>query len=286
MILWWKWKKVSLWTCFIIYTYNWKLIYASESPHRTLNAFSIHHNGLVLFDVSRGDPSQTVECIDGIRAISLLWIIFGHRRQDMFSAPAINAEMATEDWLKSVFSLSYTTFHLAIDTWFLLNGLLAARFFLRIFDMWVSQEKFEALFYKLLTYRKQFNLLKMYFFQFLRYTPLLLFLLLFFVSFMPLLGSGPIFQKTIDGWLSNTGSWWSTALHVSNYANVQKLFMNWTWFLTADFQLYLISPFMVFPAWRWGWKFFIIFPIAVLTSMIYLFVISLQNEIPVYVTVL
>lgn len=103
---------------------------------------------------------------------------------------------------------------------------------------------------------------------------------------MPLLGSGPIFEKTIDGWLSNTGSWWTNALHVSNYSNLQKLALNWTWFLTADFQLYIVSPFLVYPVWKWGWKFFFVFPVTVLMSITYLFVISVQNEIPVYITVL
>lgn len=80
-------------------------------------------------------PKHSVECLDGLRAISLLWIIFGHRYFEMFLAPSVNKLSATESWLKNILSLSHTTFHLAVDTFLLMGGLLAA---------WSLQKSFEA----------------------------------------------------------------------------------------------------------------------------------------------
>lgn len=78
--------------------------------------------------------STSIGCLDGLRALSLLWIIFGHRYFDIFLSPATNNVTATESWLKTFFSLSHTIFHLAVDTFFLMGGLLVTWTFMKSFD--------------------------------------------------------------------------------------------------------------------------------------------------------
>jgi hypothetical protein len=80
----------------------------------------------------------SIQCLNGIRAISLLWIIFGHRYFDMFLAPSVNKTSATEAWLKSVISLFHTTFHLAVDNFFLMGGLLVTWSFMKSFDKYLT----------------------------------------------------------------------------------------------------------------------------------------------------
>lgn len=124
----------------------------------------------------------------------------------------------------------------------------------------------------------------MFFHRFLRYTPVLLFLLLFFVSFAPFLGSGPIYDSTMEGWLPNCYDyWWSTVIHLATYTNIDHLCMNWTWYLSADFQMFLLSPALVYPAWRWKRKFFATFPVLIALSIAYIFVISMVYEFKVFV---
>jgi peptidoglycan/LPS O-acetylase OafA/YrhL len=196
--------------------------------------FSVYSNWKQLFEMKRAEASGSIQCLDGIRAISLLWIIFGHRYFDMFLAPATNTIDATEIWLKNVLSLFHTTFHLAVDTFFLMGGLLVTRSFMKTFDKYVDQKIYYEHLFKIC--RKEFNVLKIYFHRFLRYTPVLLFVMLFFTSFMPYLGSGPIFDITLKSWLSPCYSnWWSTILHVSTFTNIDKLCMNWTWYLAGTF---------------------------------------------------
>lgn len=110
------------------------MICIAELPCMTLVAFSLVTNGKNLFDISKKDSTKSIECLDGLRSLSLLWIIFGHRYDDMFSAPATNSVTATESWLKCIFSLSHTTFHLAVDTFFLMGGLLVTWSFMKSFD--------------------------------------------------------------------------------------------------------------------------------------------------------
>jgi hypothetical protein len=51
----------------------------------------------------------------------------------------------------------------------------------------------------------------------------------------------------------------------------------------ADFQLFVLSPLLVYPAWRWRWKFFVAFPVAILLSMMYIFIVTLSKKFLVFV---
>lgn len=97
-------------------------------------AFSAYTNGKKLFDMTRTESSQSIECLNGLRSLSLLWIIFGHRFFDLFLGPTTNFDYATEIWLGNIFSLSHTTFHLAVDTFFLMGGLLVTWSLMKSFD--------------------------------------------------------------------------------------------------------------------------------------------------------
>lgn len=72
-------------------------------------------------------------------------------------------------------------------------------------------------------------------------------------------------------------------LHISTYTNIDNLCMNWTWYLAADFQLFLVSPLLVYPAWRWRWKFFAAFPAVISLSITYILVISKEFKFLVFV---
>jgi hypothetical protein len=51
------------------------------------------------------------------------------------------------------------------------------------------------------------------------------------------------------------------------------------WYLSVDFQLFVISPFLIYPAWKYGWKYVWVFPTLTFLVCIYLFVISLVFEV-------
>lgn len=82
--------------------------------------------------------SASIECLNGLRSLSLLWIIYGHRYFDTFRSPATNYEYAVELWLRNIWSLTHTMFHLAVDTFFLIGGLLVTQSLMRSFDAWVT----------------------------------------------------------------------------------------------------------------------------------------------------
>lgn len=55
--------------------------------------------------------------------------------------------------------------------------------------------------------------------------------------------------------------------------------MSHTWYLSVDFQLFIISPFLMYPAWKYGYKFLWTLPTVALLSSIYIFVMSLVFNI-------
>lgn len=109
-------------------------LFVTDTPNSTLVTFSLCTNGKQLLEVKKVKSSGSIDCLNGLRALSLLWIIFGHRYFDMFLAPATNTIPATELWLNNVLSLFHTTFHLAVDTFFLMGGLLVTWSFMKSFD--------------------------------------------------------------------------------------------------------------------------------------------------------
>lgn len=55
--------------------------------------------------------------------------------------------------------------------------------------------------------------------------------------------------------------------------------MSHSWYLSIDFQLFIISPFLIYPAWKYGWRYLWVLPALALLSSIYTFVMSLVFKI-------
>lgn len=54
------------------------------------SAFSVYTNGLKLFETNQAPTDDVIGCLHGIRALSIMWIVHGHRVQTYFTFPIIN----------------------------------------------------------------------------------------------------------------------------------------------------------------------------------------------------
>jgi hypothetical protein len=62
----------------------------SGKQNLLFSTFSVYSNGLRLFATQEPASADIISCVYGLRAISILWIIHGHRVQTYENFPIIN----------------------------------------------------------------------------------------------------------------------------------------------------------------------------------------------------
>jgi len=116
------------------------------------------------------------------------------------------------------------------------------------------------------------NILMMYVHRYLRLTPALAAAVLFVVSFLKYLGGGPFWQQSVTPLVhSCEKTWWATLLYIQNYYYIgtqpvgASMCIPQSWYLAVDTQLYILSPLVLIPLWKWGYK--AVVPIIVLALL-------------------
>lgn len=102
-------------------------------PHKLYIAFSMYTNGEKLFDITKSKSKNSIDCLNGLRGVSLLWIIFGHRSFSPWGVATTNAN-ELYDWLETVPSAFAGSFHIWVDTFLVMGGLLVTQSFLNALD--------------------------------------------------------------------------------------------------------------------------------------------------------
>lgn len=127
--------------------------------------------------------------------------------------------------------------------------------------------------------KKTLNIPRVILHRFLRYTPALAALTLFTASLYRFTLSGPVSDSNDYTIYNCRDYWFSIVFHFQNYFNPKSLCLSHTWYLSLDFQLYIVTIFLIYPAARFGWKYFWIVPGLAVASSIIVFVLSLKNEV-------
>lgn len=209
-----------------------------------------------LYDVTKTKGASSINCLHGLRALSIFWIMFGHRIYNQFP---LGNPVDFQEFQNNIFSTVLKTHTLAVDTFFIMGALLMTWSTLRDCD------------------RKQLNIGRMIWRRYLRYTPTYGALILFTISFSIRVLNGPyIIEALRDVCVEN---WWSTLLHIQNYVHWDNMCLNHGWYLSADFQLFVISPFIIYLIHKFGRKLLALPVVLCLSTIIYLISISFALEI-------
>ena len=237
--------------------------YKSVDPNELLISFSAYTNGNQLFDVTKNKSPNSINCLMGLRSMSLMWIIFGHRFSNQQSFPMTNP-VAVRQHYSHIYSVIFSSHNIAVDTFFVMGGLLLTISTLKALD------------------KKTLNIPRMILHRYIRYTPVLAAIVLYIVSVAKFSIIGPINPDVvIDPCVKY---WWSTLLHVQNYVNPTDQCAGHSWYLSADFQLFVISPFLIYPAWKYGWKYlWSLLGLALLCS-VYILTMCLVYDLRVFMT--
>lgn len=131
-------------------------------------------------------------------------------------------------------SFYITTAYLSVDTFFFISGMLLAYQFFKT---------------ECPSLRNYFTKVpQMILHRYIRLTPVVVAIFIPVITISRYMGSGPMYQSLIvterDKCLKN---WWSFLLYVQNYVNYSNLCLPHTWYLSADWQLFLVSLLVVIP---------------------------------------
>ncbi|XP_016949352.1 nose resistant to fluoxetine protein 6 [Drosophila biarmipes] len=205
---------------------------------RLIKAFSARATSRSLFAVvdPRASPN-VIHCLNGMRCVSLVWVILGHEYVISLKAPAINM-LDNLRWMSQPFTSFILYAPFSVDTFFFISGLLLVSIGLR------SLEQTKG----------RLNVPLMYLHRYLRLTPIVAVALLVYLKMLPLFAGGPVYESTgFFDYATCDSTWYLTLLYVQNYAT-SSMCLPHTWYLAVDMQLYVLSPVLLIVLYRWGKK--------------------------------
>ncbi|KAJ8916787.1 hypothetical protein NQ315_005792 [Exocentrus adspersus] len=236
-----------------------------EVRHVALTAFSVYSNGRKLFRISKNSGELT--CLNGIRFLSMMWVIIGHIFSMVYMAPIVNFKDVME-WVESSRSMTIASGTLSVDSFFLMSGALL------VYGYFKSKHN-----------RINFNIFQFYFHRFLRITPALAATVLVSANLAKYMGSGPKWNYISvleDGCKKY---WWSILTYTQNYVvSANDMCLPHTWYLCIDMQLYLISPLILIPLWKYPKLGLTMVLGSIATFVIVPFAVAYSTGIPALIT--
>ncbi|XP_026847265.1 nose resistant to fluoxetine protein 6 isoform X1 [Drosophila persimilis] len=203
----------------------------------TVKIFSARASSRAIFRIvdSKSNPN-VISCLDGIRCMSLFWVIFAHEYIYSLISPNINT-FNMISWVAEPFSSFILHGFFSVDSFFFIGGLLVATVALRSMDK--SKGKL--------------NVPLMYLHRIIRIVPILAIAILVYIKLTPIVSGGPYFKGGFHGTAACEKGWFWTLLFVQNYAT-RNICLDHTWYLAVDMQLYIISPLLLIALYKWGKK--------------------------------
>ncbi|XP_071495950.1 nose resistant to fluoxetine protein 6-like [Diadema antillarum] len=198
---------------------------------RLLLCFAISRNLPKILRTKQGEGS--VSCLNGIRVISISWVILGHTLiMTVQSGTSENLLTALPNWMKNFGFQAIASAGFAVDSFFFLSG-----FLLTLLTLRKMKEKDGKIPWAWL-----------YFHRYIRLTPTLGALILVLTFVLPNLGQGPIWfgvQPTVSHCQSY---WWTNILYINNFhPGITKDCVQWGWYLANDMQFFVLSPLILLP---------------------------------------
>jgi len=254
-----------------------------DSINKILKSFSAASNCEKIFAVSTSGTKGEITCFHAIRVLSISWVILGHQYSCMLGIMSDLKHVfeMTKDWFWQIVPGGYR----AVDTFFLLGGILLTRALLKTNFCVKEQRKLDSEKEKADPLEQEENsirrqddedriwsqirrqglfstvttFLSSYFFyiftRVMRMFPGMFLTIMFFAGPVTLFLSGPL-RFTYDKHLYPCReSWWWDLTFVVNFL-MRASYENETskascignsWYISVDMQMYLVMPFLILP---------------------------------------
>ncbi|XP_070534770.1 nose resistant to fluoxetine protein 6-like isoform X2 [Ptychodera flava] len=203
-------------------------------------AFSVLDTSDKIFNMNQAKGS--IGCLNGIRVISMFWIIVFHTWL-LIASPAYlrNVRQVMEHDRAKLPAQVLLNGELGVEAFFVLGGLLVS---------YLTFKKIEES-----GGLKKVSWLRFFVHRYLRLTPAYAFILLLYATITIHMGEGIWWPYLWHTTRVPCQRWWANLLYVNNFIpfpGSTSECMGWSWYLSVDMQLYIISPlFIVLLYNRW-----------------------------------
>jgi len=192
-----------------------------------------------------------VKCLNGIRVLSLCWVIIANSYSTLDSR-AIKRLTMSRDAPKDFLFQIIVQASLSIETFFFLSGALMSLSFSRQFrdkpgphtsgQIGTPSGQSTA---KVSDFR-WLRWVNFYVHRYIRITPATM-LVIALTMYTYRFGDGPIwFEATKKAHESCKKNWWRHMLHIANYIDTRQMCFIHYWYISADMQLFLLAPIILF----------------------------------------
>ena len=202
---------------------SYLLFFAEFSAIRTLRR---------VFTTKKRQGENIFNSLDGIRVLSLCWVILGHSVSSGIYYTSNFTDMQAAQRNIIIHLLVSGAF--AVDTFFVLSGFLTAILFVRQ----IEKEGFSSRL-----------MIRYYIHRYLRLTPSLILVMFVSVYLTPYFGRGPLYpiQQGFEPEKCREGNWWSAFLYIGNFLKSDDICLGTTWYLYNDMQFHWIAPIALVP---------------------------------------
>ncbi|XP_047004780.1 nose resistant to fluoxetine protein 6-like [Schistocerca americana] len=207
---------------------------------RAACAFSLRASWNTLFNAGGGSGGGRFESFDGVRVLSILWIVLGHTYYMTAVQPLVNS-IEIVDWHEMWYRMPVMNGTVSTDSFFVLGAALLAMGFLRERER--RQERGRRL---------GAELCRAAALRYVRLTPPYALVVFFYAAALQRLGTGPLWDSVVGPEVNFCRhSWWVNMLYLNNYLHLDQPCMNQTWYLAVDMQLFLVGLLLLTAVWLW-----------------------------------
>lgn len=181
-------------------------------------------------------PVTNTSALNGIRVLSMLWVIMGHTWFFTMMLPLLNFSSVATATETLRFQLLYGGFF-AVDSFFVMSGFLVAYLLLLELKKKGMQRITMPLFY---------------FHRLWRLWPTIAVGTLFYWLVSPYVWttgpSQPMIQTAVDNVCDDW--WWTPLVFITNVVSADHQCAGWLWYLANDMQFYILSPIIIIAYWK------------------------------------
>jgi peptidoglycan/LPS O-acetylase OafA/YrhL len=211
------------------------------------------------------DHEPDLRSLNGIRVLSIMWVILGHMYFWILTLPYENGGDLFAKFTEFDFLIVLNAFF-SVDSFFVLSGFLTAYMMMKEFDK-----------------EKPFTIVQSigaFIHRYLRITPSYAFILFFTATLGDYIGNGPFWRQLASpGHDACRTKWWRNILYIDDFWTTTENCVGYGWYLSNDMQFFVLSV-LILPLYRKYHKLtHVLFGLIMLGSFISCIVLTYKHDL-------